>query len=84
MQRKIKTLKVIGTVLLALQIIVYLSSFGKQSEKPTDTAELFGYYTGFNLLLIIAVILLINAYSLKKRLKKQEQQDLVDSIGQIE
>lgn len=79
--RKIKTLRITGVILLVLQLFSYLGNKGLPAEPHTDQTELIGYYIGYNLLFFIAIILFIIAYSLNRKLKKQQQEETIESIG---
>ena len=83
MRRRIKTLNIIAGILLIFQFFAYLGSI---SSKPEDESGigLVAYYFGFNMMLIIAFILLIISHSLKRKLQKEEQADEIDSIGKTE
>ncbi len=82
--RNVKILKTIAFILLLFQLFSYLGSSSTGNPPPTDPAGRVGYYFGFNLAIIIAVILFISAASLKKKLKRKEIEDTIDSIGKPE
>jgi hypothetical protein len=85
MRRRIKILNVTAIVFLIIQLASYLGSIGGEDEVITNTPELIGYYLGFNLPLLIAIILFIISFFLQKRkLQKMEAKDMIDSIGRAE
>ncbi len=81
MLKRIKRLNIIGYVLVGFQALVYFSSLTRKSESIEDPAELAGYYFGYNLWLMIAIVLFIKARNIRKKLKQLELKDMVDSIG---
>ncbi len=82
--RKVKILNTVAIILLLFQLFSYLGNSSTGNKIPSDPAERIGYYFGFNLAIFIAVILFIIAASLKKKLKKKEIEDTIDSIGKPE
>ena len=82
--RKVKILNTVAVILLLFQLFSYLGSSSTGNHPPTDPAGQIGYYFGFNLAIFIAVILFIIGASLKKKLKKKEIEDTIDSIGKPE
>ncbi len=80
MKKKIKTLNTVATCLVAAQVIGYM---GKAKEQPIDATAInsTAYYIGFNFPLITAIILYIVAFFLRLKLKRNEKEDMVDSIG---
>jgi hypothetical protein len=65
-QRKIKVFNIIAISLLVLQILSYLGQMGKSPEPVAEQSELIGYYLGYNILIIISIILFIRVSKLKK------------------
>jgi hypothetical protein len=84
MRRRIKILNVTAIVFLIIQALSYAGSLGGKDEIITNTPELIGYYLGFNLPLIIAIILFIISFSQKRKLQKMEERNMIDSIGRAE
>ena len=84
MRRRIKILNVTAIVFLIIQLASYLGSIEGEDEVITNTPELIGYYLGFNLPLLIAIILFIISFSQKRKLQKMEAKDMIDSIGRAE
>jgi membrane protein insertase Oxa1/YidC/SpoIIIJ len=81
MKRKIKILTIIAVILLVFQALAYMGAVKKNNSVIYDQFERAGFYIGFNLPLIVALILLFNVYLLKKKQKKLQDDDAVDSIG---
>ena len=81
MKRKIKILNIIASVFLVFQILAYLGNINKKTEEIPDLAGKLAYYFGFNLPLIISVILYWRAYYLKKKLKQKNEIEQIESIG---
>lgn len=70
---KIKTLNIIAIVLLVIQLLGYITSMkGNDVDSPNKS---IGYYVGFNLWIIISIILFIKASTLQSKIdeiKKNE------------
>lgn len=81
MKRRVKIYNIIAVLMLILQVISYLGSLTMERKVITDTAERIGSYIGYNFFLIIVIIFLISAGRLKKKIKQQEVNEAVDSIG---
>ncbi len=79
--RKVKILNTIAVILLVFQLLSYLGNSSAENEVLRDPYERLGYYFGFNIALLIAIILFVKASSIKKKLKKKEMEDTIDSIG---
>ena len=84
MHRRIKRLNAVAIILLVLQIFSYLGRITSASETFTDKGELIGYYIGFNLPIIISVIIFIITFTQKRKLKQGTESDTIDSIGRPE
>lgn len=82
--KKIKILNVVAIILLVFQILSYLGNLNTPKNNSTEMADLIAYYIGYNLPLIISVILFIIASSLKKKMKQNRTNDMIDSIGKPE
>ncbi|MDA3616354.1 hypothetical protein [Polluticaenibacter yanchengensis] len=80
-QTNIRIKQVVAYVLLTLQALSYVSVLAEPGPPFNNPAELLGYSFGFNLFLIIAIMLLRNVRKLKKKLKRQEEEQLINSIG---
>lgn len=50
----------------------------------TDPSEKVGYYFGYNLFLLMGLTILYLAHRRKKRYKKKQVDELIDSIGKDE
>ena len=84
-QKKISTRRTVAIVLVALQFFSYLGTItDKGSEKHGNAAESTGYYIGYNFFLIVALVLFINVGALKKKMRKEEENKSIDSIGKNE
>ena len=84
MSRTPKILNIIGIILVVFQLLAYLGRAKGEKEAFTDTIEQVAYYIGFSFFLIIAIILFIIAYSIRRKEKKRAQDELIDSIGRNE
>ncbi len=73
MKRRIKIYNILGYVFIFLQLASYA---GSTSEKVdyVSVYEKVGYYVGYNILLIVAIIFFISARELKKKIKAEENQ----------
>lgn len=70
---KIKTLNIIAICLLVVQVLGYLTKSGNSnSDAPNES---FAYYIGFNLWLIIAIILFIRASSLSSKVTENKENE---------
>ena len=79
--KKIKTLNIIAIGLLVFKVLSYLGSSTNEKNIILSRTELLGNYFGFNLPLIISVVLFIIASTLNKRMKQKRADDMIDSIG---
>ena len=70
---------VLGWLTLAFQCIGY---FGKHDPPPPmEGIEKVAYYTGFNLFLIIAVLLLLIGYRIRRKARRKKiKKDLLDNF----
>jgi LPXTG-motif cell wall-anchored protein len=87
MNRTAKILNIIGMILIVFQLMGYLGT--ASADKPTDdfhkeAANTIWYHIGYNLFLIIGVILLIIAFFISRKNKKRKLQEMIDSIGKEE
>lgn len=79
--KKITTvLNVIIILLLAVQLSAYIGTSRSPAIELSGISAV-AYYIGFNLPLILAAIFFAVSAFLKKKIKKVETQDLIDSIG---
>ena len=81
MKRRMGIYNILGVVFLVLQLPGYLDSFLHPEPGNVDVAERWGGYLGFNFMLIVSVIFFISAAQLKKKIKQQENDQDIDSIG---
>lgn len=74
LKRKIKTLNIIAICLLLIQTFGYLTrNENMHNEIPLEfSGESIAYYIGYNLWLIIAIILLIRTFSLNAIIKESD------------
>ncbi len=80
MKKKYTGLKIIIIILAVFQSLAYLG--GSKSHAPeVSGAEAAGYYVGYNLTGIFAVILFLIYLSKRKQAKKDDTQAMIDSIG---
>ena len=83
-KKRIKLLNVIGYILVAIQVLSFIGSLGREEEPITEMPVLIGYYIGSNLFFIIALVLFLRARSLRKKLNNSNQINLINSIGKTE
>lgn len=74
------TLNVIAILLLVYQILGYIGNRNKKFDLNGDIGDV-AFYVGFNLPLIIAFILFLIARYLKKKMRKKEESEILDSLG---
>jgi hypothetical protein len=84
MKKKIKILNIVAIILFVFQILSYLGNLNTPKNTIVEKSELIGYYFGFNLAIVISVVLFIIAYSLKRKLKQNTTNDMIDLIGKPE
>jgi Na+-driven multidrug efflux pump len=83
LKRKMIIIRVIGIVLIAFQLLAYLGNIDE--PRPTDdTAELVGYYFGYNFFLWVGIIMLIWSFNVGKKLKLVIRDEMVEGIGKNE
>jgi len=83
----VKTIKFINffaIIMLVMQLIGYLGSIDSNGKLFAAETKPISYYIGFNFLLIISIVLFSIARSLKKKLKRKEIVNIIDSIGKPE
>ena len=83
-KKRIKLLNVIGYTLVAIQVLSFIGSLGREEEPITEMPVLIGSYIGSNLFFIIALVLFLRTRSLRKKLNNSNQIDLINSIGKTE
>jgi hypothetical protein len=74
---------ILGWLLLALNILSYLGGGpGRPSSTPDPTTtDIIAYYIGYNMPLIMAIILLLLGYRLRRKAKhKKVKADLLDNF----
>lgn len=80
LKRKMIIIRVIGIVLIVLQLVAYLGTIDEpMPERPLN--ELIGYYIGYNLFLWIGIVLLIWSYNVGKKLKQVKRDEMMEGIG---
>jgi hypothetical protein len=84
MKKKIKILNIVAIILFVFQILSYLGNLNTPKNTIVEKSELIGYYFGFNLAIVISVVLFIIAYSQKRKLKQNTTNDMIDLIGKPE
>ena len=68
-----KTLNIIAIVLLIIQLLGYISSSkGNDIESPSRT---FSYYLGFNIWIIISIILFIKSATLQSKIDEIQKNE---------
>ena len=83
LKRKMIIIRVIGIILIASQLLAYLGNINEPT--PTDdTAELVGYYFGYNFFLWIGIILLYWSFNVGKKLKQVKRDEMMEGIGKTE
>ena len=83
LKRKMIIIRVIGIILIASQLLAYLGNIDEPT--PTDdTAELVGYYFGYNFFLWIGIILLIWSFNVGKKLNQVKRDEMINTIGKTE
>jgi len=81
MKRRLIVYKILAYTFLGLQIISYLAMTASKEKIPEDQAERIGYYFGLNIFAIISFIFFISIFRLRKKIKKEEDNTKIDSIG---
>lgn len=83
MRRTIRIINIIAIALVVFEILAYIGSIG---DPPIEGKGInaIAFYIGFNIFLIIALLLFGIAYHLKNKSKRNNQNDLIDSIGKKE
>jgi predicted permease len=81
---KIKIITSFAILLLVIQAIGYLGSIDSNGKIFAEGVKPFSYYIGFNFFLIFSITLFYIARSLKKKQKRKEMADIIDSIGKPE
>ena len=82
--KAIKNINFFAILLLVMQIIGYLGSIDSNGKLFAEGVKPFSYYIGFNFLLIFSILLFFIARSLKKKQKRKEMAEIIDSIGKPE
>lgn len=86
--RIVRIIQVIAVLLILFQLIGYLGTLlGTDTDKvkgPTLIIDRIAYFIGFNMFLILGLVLLLIAASIKRRVKKKEMEAIIDSIGKQE
>lgn len=68
---------VTGVILIIFNLLAYGSS---QFNPPQDIESKIGYLFGWNLLLIIGIILLTIAYFRNKKMMAKKEKDMIDNF----
>ena len=86
--RTVRIIQVIAVLLILFQLTGYLGTLlGTEKDKvksPTLIIDRIAYFIGFNMFLILGLVLLLIAASMKRRAKKKEMEAIIDSIGKPE
>jgi hypothetical protein len=69
---------ILAAVFMLFNIIAWIN-FDK-SKMPQDPAERAGYYFGSCIFFIIGLIFVLLAVSVNRKIKRKQQQQLVDSL----
>jgi hypothetical protein len=80
LKRKMIVLRVIGIILIAFQLLVYLGNINKPMP-DREVSELPGYYIGYNLFLWIGIVMLIWSFNVGKKLKQVKKDEMMEGIG---
>jgi hypothetical protein len=80
MKAKIKTFNIIAICLVVFQLFGYLGNAGKKPAEG-NAGDDIAYNIGFNIFFITAIILFIITFFLRRKLKRNEKEDMIDSIG---
>ena len=75
-----KIINALIILLLIFQLFGYVSNLNKEADKSRDI-QLVGYFIGFNLPLIISIILFLISRYIKRKLCQKENTQIIDSIG---
>ena len=81
MKRRLIIYNTLTYVFLGLQIISYLANAASNNKLPEDPAERMGHYFGLQIFGLISFIFFISANQLRKKIKKTEESNNIDSIG---
>ena len=84
MKRRLTVYFTLAYVFLGLQIISYLGGAASKEKIPEDSAERLGYLIGSHFFTILSCTFFISAFQLKKKIKKKENDEKIDSIGNKE
>jgi hypothetical protein len=74
---------IIGILLLALNCLVWIGGTSVTDSSRNyrdDPAYMSGYYFGKSVFAIIGVVLLVIAWSIQRKIKRREKQELIDSF----
>lgn len=86
--RTVRIIRIIAVILILFQLLGYLGTLlgtnANKEEGPTLIIDRIAYFIGFNIFLIIGILLLMIAASVKKRVKKKEMESIINSIGKPE
>jgi hypothetical protein len=82
-KRKIIILRVLGCILIFLQILGHLNHPSDRSIND-NLSEQIGHFIGYNIFLWIALCLFYWSWSVSKKNKKTENTESIESIGTSE
>ncbi|RYG52621.1 MAG: hypothetical protein EOO01_06255 [Chitinophagaceae bacterium] len=74
---------VLAILCILFQVFGYLGSgffIIPQGMDNMESSEKIGYTIGYNIMLIIGIIFLLVSQSFKKKIKKQKDKEMVDSL----
>jgi len=83
MKKRRNTYLIIGFILLALNCLTWLAGASSVKDSSIDydnPAYMSGYYFGKSVFAIIGIILLTIAWSIHRKIKRKEKQDMIDSF----
>jgi len=84
MKKRRNTYLIIGFILLALNCLVWIGGASSVPDSSRDyrdnPAYMSGYYFGKSVFAMIGIVLLVVAWSIHRKIKRREKQDLIDSF----
>ena len=73
----------VGSLLIIINLLVDLVSFGDYQTENDSSAYNFGYLLGAHIFLIVGLVFLRSAYKVHKKIKNKDGNHLEDAINSI-
>lgn len=80
LKRRKTFLLVLGIIFICLQLLAYVGNID-EPRQTGDTAQVIGYYIGYNFALLIGALLILWSVNVGKKLKAVQREDEMNSIG---